>query len=230
MALIDYPPLKPANLLRALEAKVPRKFARDILNRLRFRDQAPLSDAALYLPLSDIHATYAPDPSRGAPVFRRSHSGLVRGGDWDLSVKPLADSDKYKACHAHFVEGLPWAETGIYERHLKIIAKQGVSDGCRTLADLERRYAGVDRLYEEVSQNRRLRPRSEVPGYFRREHGGIFVHIDRHGRGLRRGGGEHRYAIARILELPEIPVQPGVIHLDALRNGHLDRLRRSIHD
>ena len=36
MAPIEYPPLKPGNFLRALEAKVPQKFVRDILNRLRF--------------------------------------------------------------------------------------------------------------------------------------------------------------------------------------------------
>ncbi|AKO96255.1 hypothetical protein MALG_01067 [Marinovum algicola DG 898] len=230
MAPIEYPPLKPGNFLRALEAKVPQKFVRDILNRLRFRDQAPLSDAALFVPLQDVHAAYAPDPDKGAPEFRRRHSGLVRGGDWDLSIKPLEDSFKHIACRLHFLEGKPWEDTGVYERHLQNIAKRGESDGCRTLEDLKRRYAGIDRLYEEVSRSGRLRPRSEVPGYFRREHGGIFVHIDRNGRALRRGGGEHRYAIARILDLPEIPVQPGVIHIDALRHGHLDRLRRSIHD
>lgn len=229
MALNDYPPLKPGNFLRALEAKVPQKFARDILNRLRFRDKAPLSDEALFVPLTDVHAAYHPDPKNGAPAFRRRHSGLVRGGDWDLSTRPLKESFKHLACRLHFVDGLPWEETGVYERHLRNIEKHGQSDGCRTLEDLKRRYAGVDRLYDEVSQSRRLRPRSEVPGYFRREHGGIFVHIDRNGRALRRGGGEHRYAIARILDLPEIPVQPGVIHIDALRHGHLDRLRHSIH-
>ena len=157
MAPIEYPPLKPGNFLRALEAKVPQKFVRDILNRLRFRDQAPLSDAALFVPLQDVHAAYAPDPGKGAPEFRRRHSGLVRGGDWDLSIKPLEDSFKHIACRLHFLEGKPWEDTGVYERHLQNIAKRGESDGCRTLEDLKRRYAGIDRLYEEVSRSRRLR-------------------------------------------------------------------------
>ena len=155
MAPIEYPPLKPGNFLRALEAKVPQKFVRDILNRLRFRDQAPLSDAALFVPLQDVHAAYAPDPGKGAPEFRRRHSGLVRGGDWDLSIKPLEDSFKHIACRLHFLEGKPWEDTGVYERHLQNIAKRGESDGCRTLEDLKRRYAGVDRLYEEVSRSGR---------------------------------------------------------------------------
>ncbi|MGY3439468.1 MULTISPECIES: hypothetical protein [unclassified Marinovum] len=230
MAPIEYPPFRPSNLFRTLEAKVPQKFARDLLNRFRFRDNAPLSDEVLFVPLKDVHAAYAPDPKRGAPEFRRRHSGLVRGGDWDQSFGPITDSPKYLACHAHFVNGVPWEDTGLFERHFETIAKKGQSDGCRTLDDLKRRYAGVDALYEEVSRTRRLRPRSDLPGYFRREHGGIFVHIDRDGRALRRGGGEHRFSIARILELPEIPVQPGVIHVDAVLAGHLERLRKSMHD
>ena len=91
MAPIEYPPLKPGNFLRALEAKVPQKFVRDILNRLRFRDQAPLSDAALFVPLQDVHAAYAPDPDKGAPEFRRRHSGLVRGGEDKASVSATFD-------------------------------------------------------------------------------------------------------------------------------------------
>ncbi|TNF22447.1 MAG: hypothetical protein EP318_03875 [Rhodobacteraceae bacterium] len=203
---------------------------RDRLNRLRFGPGAPLSDEVLHVPLADIHATYKVDRKAGAPHFRRTQSGLVRGGDWDLSVLPTIDTDKYHVCRAHFVEGVPWEDTGIFDRHLKLIARYGVSDGCRTLEDLERRYAGVDALFEETRRSGRLRPRSELPGYFRREHGGIFVHIDRDGRAIRRGGGEHRFAIARILDLPEVPVQPGVIHLDAVRGGHIPRLRRSVHD
>lgn len=230
MAWTDYPPLQPGNFYRAIEAKVPQKFLRDRLNRLRFGPGAPLSDEVLHVPLADIHATYKVDRKAGAPHFRRTQSGLVRGGDWDLSVLPTIDTDKYHVCRAHFVEGVPWEDTGIFDRHLKLIARYGVSDGCRTLEDLERRYAGVDALFEETRRSGRLRPRSELPGYFRREHGGIFVHIDRDGRAIRRGGGEHRFAIARILDLPEVPVQPGVIHLDAVRGGHIPRLRRSVHD
>jgi len=230
MALTDYPPLQPGNFYRSIEAKVPQKFLRDHLNRLRFGAEAPLSDEVLHVPLDDIHATYKVDRKAGAPLFRRTQSGLVRGGDWDLSVLPTVDTDKYHACRAHFIDGLDWEETGIFDRHLKLIARYGVSDGCRTVDDLKRRYDRVDALFNETQLSGRLRPRCELPGYFRREHGGIFVHIDRNGRAIRRGGGEHRFAIARILNLPEVPVQPGVIHLDAVRGGDIPRLRRSIHD
>lgn len=227
MSLTDYPPIQPGNIFRSIEAKVPQKFLRDMINRARFGTEAPLSDEALYVPLGDVHATYA--PGKGAPHFRRTHSGQVRGGDWDLSVKPLVDTVKYLACKAHFVDGKDWADTGIFERHLEIIARNGQSDGCRTLEDLKRRYGRIDALFAETQATGRFRPRCDLPSYFRREHGGVFVHIDRDGRAIRRGGGEHRFAIARILKLPEIPVQPGVIHASAVRDGHIQRLRRSVH-
>ncbi|MCJ7872514.1 hypothetical protein [Phaeobacter sp. J2-8] len=228
MAFIEYPPLRPTNIFRSLEAKVPRKFARDMANRMRFGTHAPLSDEPLFVPLADVHATYVPNPAQGAPKFRRQYSGHVEGGDWDLSITPLVDSAKYLACRAHFVDGVAWQDTGLFERHLKIIAKNGQSDECRTLDDLKRRYDRIDALFETVKRAGQLRPRSTLPDRFRREHGGIFVHIDRNGRAIRSGGGEHRFAIARILNLPEIPVQPGVVHLDAVARGHLQRLRQSI--
>lgn len=229
MALVEYPPFRPENLFRALEAKVPQKFLRDVKNRVLYGARAPLSDETLYVRPRDITRRYVANPAEGAPLFRRRHSGLVKGGDWDLSTLPLAQSPKYHACLAHWVDGISWEQTGIYDLHLDRIARNGVSDACRTLDDLKARYERLDRLFDQVQREGRLRDACQIEHYFRREHGGVFVHIDRHGRPLRNGGGEHRFLIAHILDLPEMPVQPGVIHLDALREGNVARLRRSIH-
>ncbi|MDA7427502.1 hypothetical protein PGB28_03455 [Primorskyibacter aestuariivivens] len=229
MALVEYPPFRPENLFRTLEAKVPQKFLRDIKNRVLFGPDAPLSDEPLYVRPRDITLRYVTASSTGAPLFRRRHSGLVKGGDWDLSVEPMRHGPKYRACHARWIEGKNWEETGIYDLHLDRIARKGVSDECRTLEDIKARYERLDHLFEQVRREGRLRAISQIDSYFRREHGGVFVHIDRHGRPLRYGGGEHRFAIAHILNLPEMPVQPGVIHLEAVRGRHLERLRRSVH-
>jgi hypothetical protein len=55
-----------------------------------------------------------------------------------------------------------------------------------------------------------------MPEHFRRAHGGILIHPGREGTLLRASGGMHRFAIARSLDLPEIPAQPGVVHPQAL--------------
>ena len=229
MTFISYPPYRPENIWRTMEAKVPLKFLRDRYNRLVFGPDAPLSDEPLYVNPHDITRRYVPDRAKGAPVFRRRHSGLVRGGDWDLSLRDHEKGVKFLACKAHWQDGLSWEETGIFDMHLDRIARKGVSDECRTLDDLKARYAKLDDVFETVRREGRLKLFSERSDGFRREHGGIMVHFDRNGLPLRHGGGAHRFAIAHILNLPEMPVQAGVIHLEAVRGGHLARLRRSVH-
>ena len=192
---------------------------------MRFGPGAPLSDECIFVPPLDVRHIYLGRRGSAAPRFKLRHSGLVVGGDWDKSRKPLDETRATRVIHDHFVRGMSWAETGILDYHLAIIAEKGVSEGMRTPQDVSARYEALDRVYEEASRTGRLRPRSELPGHFRREHGGIFVHIARDGEPLRAGGGRHRFAIARLLRLRSVPAQLGVIHPDAVRAGHLERLR-----
>jgi hypothetical protein len=225
MLSIRHPPLRPANLRRSLSARVPAKAVRDFANRLLYGRDAPLSDEGLWVDPSAISALYLPDGTARAPRFRRGHSGLVRAGDWDLSRRPLEDGLKDRACRARFVAGQSWEETGLFDALLARIARDGACDGCRTLAELKARYAAIDRLFDEVARTGRLRPQAELPGRFRREHGGVFVHVARDGSLMRAGGGIHRHAIARILGLPAMPVQVGVVHRAAVLSGRYAALR-----
>ncbi|SDX95522.1 hypothetical protein [Citreimonas salinaria] len=224
MALPDYPPVQARTLSRTLAARVPHKALRDRWNRLRFGPGAPLSDECIFVSPLDVRHVYQSDGS-AAPSYQRRHSGLVVGGDWDQSRKPLPETRAARVIHDRFVRGMSWAETGIVDYHLAIIAQKGVSEGLRTSQDIFARYEALDRVYEEALRTGRLRARQELPERFRREHGGIFFHIARDGEPLRSGGGRHRFAIARLLGLATVPAQLGVIHLDAVRAGHLERLR-----
>jgi hypothetical protein len=227
MPISDYPPYRLANLPRTLETRVPVKALRDRLNRLRFGADGPRSDEPLFVDPAALTLGYRPDPGHGAPAFRRGDSGRVVGGDWDRSVAPLGDTVKAAAIRRHFLDGVPWEDTGIFEATMAHIARKGQSDGLRSLDDVRARYAAVDALHDEVRQTGRLRLRCELPGWFRREHGGILAHVARDGRVLKAGGGVHRLTIAQILGLPEVPVQVGVVHPGAVAAGHLARLRRS---
>ena len=216
------------DLVRAIEAQRPRKFLRDLLNRLRFGAEGPLSDMAVF-----------PDPVRGTegffwpggPKLRRHSSGLVLEGDWDLNRSPVQEGFKFTSCHMHWVEGADWEETPVFRDLMAKLERGEAPDGCRSVEEVKERYSRLDRIFAETRQRGRLLRMHELPdAYYRREHGATFVHLARDGTCLRSGGGNHRFAIARILELPEIPAQLGVVHPLAIREGHLARLRRSRFD
>ena len=157
--------------------------------------------------------------------WRRRHSGLVKDGDWDQARRNVETGRKYRACVAHFVDGKSWEETGIVDELMEEIARNGIYDGCRTRDDLLRRYDRIDLLYEDIARTRRIEPVSTRPERLRREHGGVFVHIARDGLPLLGGDGNHRLAIARILELVSIPAQVGVVHRRAMDLGLLAPMR-----
>ncbi|NVO24874.1 hypothetical protein HJ536_16075 [Donghicola sp. B5-SW-15] len=226
MPHVIHPPLLPQNIVRSIRAQVPRKALRDLKNRTHFGEAAPLSDECIYIDPRAITHRYVAHPRKGAPNFRRTDSGRIMTGDWDRSTAPLTLNIKDEAIRQHFLMGVPWEQTALFAKLSRDIAEKGIADDCHSVDDLRARYERMDRLFEEAARTRSLRPRNALPDYFRREHGGIFVHIDRDGRAIRSGGGMHRFAIARLLGLTEVPAQIGVVHFDAVRNGLLTAYRR----
>ncbi|MAU45540.1 MAG: hypothetical protein CMP09_12095 [Yangia sp.] len=224
MAFADSPTLHPANWVRDIRAQVPRKALRDLWNQLRYGAEAPRSDECIYLDPCDITDSY--DRRLTGRALRRNHSGMVLGGDWDTHRSRFDETIKSVSARMHYEDGLPWEETPLFDRMLREVAEGKRPDGCNSREDVEHRYEALDRIFEETARRGRLLTQAELPDYFRREHGGILVHIDRDGRPLRASGGMHRLAIAQILKLPEIPAQLGVVHADALRKGLLPPLRQ----
>jgi hypothetical protein len=147
------------------------------------------------------------------------NSGEVRGGDWDQRLVDVESIDRIRFCRLHFVEGLSWEETGAIEamaRRVEDRDERLTVDGCATLEDVEARYRRLDETFERCRREGRLLRREELPGRPFRENYGVVVHISRDGEPLFSWHGCHRLAIARILELPEMPAQVGVVHPDAL--------------
>lgn len=212
------------NLRKAISAGVPVKAARDMGNRWRFGPDAPQSDELIWIRPRDVTDWYKADPDHGAPRFRRRHSGMVVGGDWDMSRKPFGSQIKLDSIRDHFERGVPWQQTNLFDWMLKQIDEKGRIDGATSREDLIRRYDQLDRIYDEATRTGTLRPHGSV-NPSRREQGGILVHIARDGTPLRDGGGMHRFAIAYILDLEKIPAQLGVIHADAVTAGLMQVLR-----
>lgn len=203
---------------------MPRKALRDLWNRMRYGAAAPLSDECIHVDPRAIRMRYL--RPKGGPALTRKKSGMVLAGDWDLHRGNAENETKYVSCHLHFIEGQDWSKTPIYQRLLREIDAGKVPDDCATRADLKGRYAALDRLWAQIKSTGGLRPKTEMPDYFRREHGGIYVHIARDGALLRSSGGAHRLALAQLAGLSHIPAQLGVIHPTALKDGWLEHYRR----
>ncbi|SIT03706.1 hypothetical protein SAMN05421759_11166 [Roseivivax lentus] len=209
-------------LARAMEAQVPRKALRDAWNRWRYGPDAPLSDECIWIDPRGVQFAYA--GGKSLPL-RRSNSGQVIPGDWDLAVTPIVESTKEVSCRMHFLEGVPWRETPIYKKLSAQIARGEAPDQLTSQEALDNRYERLDRLWE-YAKREGLRPRIDTPDYYRREHGGVLVHVGRDGRLIRSGGAMHRFAVARLLALPHIPAQLGAVHPAALAAGVLHTLRQ----
>jgi hypothetical protein len=180
-----------------------------------------LSDDSLYADPAQIEFQFLnslnPDDKRD---FGTRRSGTILEGDWDKQTKAIAETRKYKACFQRFEQGKSWAETGLFGYLERRIAQYGVFDNCRSLKDIVVRYDAIDRMYDQLAMKREILPQDVLPGYFRKEYGGIYCHIDRAGDPIRYHNGNHRFAIAKILKIPEIPFHVGVVHVDAIRQGY----------
>ncbi len=213
-------------LIRATKAGTLEKAIIDQRLKTKYGSSAPQTDMAIFPHPRDV--VYSHKPVNGQKFSRRD-SGRVINGDWDLSRADLSNNTKLLSCQMRWLDGADWEQTPIFQRMLREISEGKAPDGCRTPDELYERYARLDQVFTDARSRGRLLRMAELPSYFRREHGAPLVHVGRDGTCLRSGGGAHRFAIAKILDLPEFPAQVGVIHPDAIKNGHLERLRKSIH-
>jgi hypothetical protein len=151
--------------------------------------------------------------------WSRKHSGYVVDGDWDLNTIPLIEYPKFKFCIQHWVNGLSWEESGAYDFLMKLIEKKGGAvDNCLTLKDVIKRYEMLDVIYHQLSQNSKFHKQKQLnPNNFR-ETGGIFFHINRNNIPVFGGGGVHRLAMSKILNLNVVPAQLGVVHKAAIKD------------
>lgn len=117
------------------------------------------------------------------------------------------------------MEGYSWEAAGAYDLTATLIARRGKVDGCASMQDVVRRYEDLDRMFDTMAREQRLRTAAEMRSGRIREEGGVYFHVGRDGTPIFGGGGNHRLAAAIALDIPTIPAQLGVVHpegLDAL--------------
>lgn len=143
-------------------------------------------------------------------------SGMIKGGNWDRNTLSIMDLDIVRAARDRFKNNMEWRDTEYYKNHLDRILKGDYWRGCKTTDDLDAYCLRFDELYYSI-KNHGYIPESSI---LRNKYGAtgateheITVHIDRNGHYLLCDG-RHRFAIALVLGIKEIPVKACIRHAD----------------
>ncbi len=148
-------------------------------------------------------------------------------GNTDKIVQPVTRDERIRSCLLHWQEGWSWKSTEDYKSKLKILNDTGRvwDEECQCVEDLNRKFAQLDRIFQQVKREGRLKTRKEIKTFSFRERGTFRINIGPDGELLLGGGGYHRFAIAYILNIELVPAQIGAVDKAALR--FLPQLRKA---
>jgi Methyltransferase domain len=134
-------------------------------------------------------------------AIRRKISVDLRGDvdhtAWStLDRSPIAQTDKYQSIALHFRDRVPWDDTPLFRDNYRRRLDVETVRGCRTWAELLAYYAGpVERLYADM-----------VTHGFRRDAPPVPVYVADDAEILLGNQGNHRIAMAQLLDLPAVYV------------------------
>jgi len=138
--------------------------------------------------------------------------GRTVGGDWDLSSKEFDALDISVAVRQVFAEGLPWERTVFYARLLEDLDRGSKHWGITSRNDVDARCRAISQLCENIkSQGYLTSKQVQTSTYGTAPLDEIAVAIGRDGRMLF-ANSAHRLALAKLLDIREIPVVVAVRH------------------
>ncbi|ELY51079.1 hypothetical protein [Natronorubrum bangense] len=162
------------------------------------------------------------DPARIDAQVRTTSKrwGRVVDGGWDRAVFPFDETSAYRSVVAHFQQGTPWSETAEFEQYRDRLEAGEQPKGCTTEDELEARFEELDAICDRIATDGyRSQPElwSDRPEYQRTVFykwdrtidprlDEVTVSIGRDGRLLHSDRGDHRLAIAKLLECRTVPV------------------------
>ncbi len=138
--------------------------------------------------------------------LRRRMVGAVLSGDWDLERKPFSEgTSSLRAFEERFIEDKDWEETIYYT---VFHGKDGPFKGCDTWQEFkQRQLQRWEEIFREM-QARGYKSQAELGNPPEEE---VEVCVGRNGE-IIEVIGNHRVAMATILDIPEIPVIVNVWH------------------
>lgn len=188
-------------------------LARDTINLLQFGLSSPKACEPIYVRVADI---------QGLPLAKKRllggkrKSGMVINGKWPVQAQdlvPLHQLEKIQHCLAHWVDDIPWQDTGSFNFYRS-----------HPMATVLERHDRLDEIFQQVKADGRLRSQQEVSPRAFREHNGVRINLGPEGQLVFVDGGTHRLGMALALGLDVIVAELGVVHRDAL--PLLSRLRQ----
>lgn len=131
----------------------------------------------------------------------------------DRYIIKFEDKIVYRAFYQHFITGKEWKETELYEKTTNKL-KKGLfcKWNCSTVRDYDERCKNLDELYNNIKHNG-IKVQKEIGATailkenmiknFKNE---MIVYIGSEGELIHRNG-QHRFSIAKLLNLDKVPVQ-----------------------
>lgn len=218
-----------SNLARLLKVKNKRPYIiDDYINIIKYGFSAPKYGEIIWVNPKDCRKYLALTVFRERYNLTR-HSAKARVIEHAWPVKEaliINELPLFKNCIAHWVHDVPWEQTGEYERMEKLISdsREKVSHGCMNKEDIIKRCENLDKIFEEVKKEGRLRKSEEVSSKLDWGAREMLIHIGPKGELYKGGEGMHRFAIAYILDAP-FPAEIGCVHVSAL--PYLNELRQA---
>ena len=192
-----------------------RAVVQDVAQSIKYGFNSPKLCERVYVDIRKVNLWLPPN----GEWWRES--GRVLGGDWEDGVESLETNRTLTYSKMHWQEGQDWMnirET-LIKKGSSGVAEFAVLESLGSSSETKRnvakaRLASYEKLYLELAATKNFKSRSELPVPHFREHGGILIHFDSKGRLIFGARGNHRFAIAKILDLARVPVMVGLVHPD----------------
>ena len=192
---------------------VRRAAVQDLTQLIKYGLNAPKLCERVYVDIRKVNLWLPPN----GDWWRES--GRVLGGYWEDGIESLETNRTLTYSKMHWQEGQDWVN--IRETLLKEgsagVAEFAVLESLGSSSETKRnvakaRLASYQKLYLELAATKKFKSRSELLVPHFREHGGILIHFDSKGRLIFGARGNHRFAIAKLLDLARVPVMVGLVH------------------
>jgi len=184
----------------------------DLSNKIKYGSDAPLYMETLWVDPGEIDTVIGKEEVYNATGLHRSKvSGVIVNWDDVEEPTPLEEEYRIQYCYRHWKGTESWDEIGVIEYMTKTDKY-----GSWPVEKIRARFNMLDEAYEETKKLGRLKKRKEVEPDNFREKDGIYVHIAKGGKPVFGGNGYHRLAIAKVLDLKEIPVCVGMVDKGAI--------------
>ena len=195
-------------------------YRRDLANKLKYGKHAPKHLETIWINPQHIDSFIPKEEIlRVTGKSRKEASGCVVEWTNVSKIIPLENDFRYRYAFNRWRDGKSWNEIGVYE-YMKNETKKYKD---MSKAELEKRYRKFDKLFENVKKDGRLKRRKEVDPSAFREENGVLIHVGEAGKLYFGGVGFHRFSIAKVLELQQIPACIGIVDESSI--DYLQKLR-----